>query len=64
MSFLFSPADSEASEDCFEAMKVVGWKNRANHDLQLSYGAKRMLEIGIALSSAEASSPGRTLRIE
>jgi branched-chain amino acid transport system ATP-binding protein len=51
-SFLFSPADSESiRKSCFEAMKVVGlekqWQTMTS---ELSYGSKRMLEIGIALS--------------
>ena len=51
-SFLFSPADSESiRKNCFEAMKVVRlekqWQTMTS---ELSYGSKRMLEIGIALS--------------
>ena len=51
-SFLFSPANREGiRKDCFEAMKVVGlekqWQTVTS---ELSYGSKRMLEIGIALS--------------
>jgi branched-chain amino acid transport system ATP-binding protein len=51
-SFLFSPASREGiRRSCFEAMKVVGlekqWQTVTS---ELSYGSKRMLEIGIALS--------------
>ena len=51
-SFLFSPANREGiRKNCFEAMKVVGlekqWQTVTS---ELSYGSKRMLEIGIALS--------------
>ncbi len=51
-SFLFSPANREdICKNCFEAMKVVGlekqWQTVTS---ELSYGSKRMLEIGIALS--------------
>ena len=51
-SFLFSPADSEGiRKDCFEAMKVVGLEKQGQTmTSELSYGSKRMLEIGIALS--------------
>jgi len=51
-SFLFSPADSESiRKNCFEAMKVVGLEKQGRTmTSELSYGAKRMLEIGIALS--------------
>ena len=50
--FLFSPADRESiRKDCLEAMKVVGLENRwQTVTSELSYGSKRMLEIGIALS--------------
>ncbi len=50
--FLFSPADSETiRKDCFEAMKVVRLEKQAQTlTSELSYGSKRMLEIGIALS--------------
>ena len=51
-SFLFSPADSESiRKNCFEAMKVVGLEKQSQTmTSELSYGSKRMLEIGIALS--------------
>jgi branched-chain amino acid transport system ATP-binding protein len=50
--FLFSPANGESiRKSCFEAMKGVGlekkWQTMTS---ELSYGSKRMLEIGIALS--------------
>ncbi|NWF55617.1 MAG: ATP-binding cassette domain-containing protein [Syntrophaceae bacterium] len=50
--FLFSPASGDSiREGCFEAMKAVGledhWRTLTS---ELSYGSKRMLEIGIALS--------------
>ena len=50
--FLFSPANREdIRESCFEAMKGVGLeKNWQTVTSELSYGSKRMLEIGIALS--------------
>ncbi len=51
-SFLFLPASREAVyKNCLEALKVVGlekqWQTMTS---ELSYGSKRMLEIGIALS--------------
>ncbi len=51
-NFLFSPANRQSiRENCFEAMKIVGlekhWQTMTS---ELSYGSKRMLEIGIALS--------------
>ncbi len=51
-SFLFSPANCERiRKDCFEAMKVVGLEKQGQTmTSELSYGFKRMLEIGIALS--------------
>ncbi|HSR12440.1 MAG TPA: ABC transporter ATP-binding protein [Thermodesulfobacteriota bacterium] len=51
-NFLFSPADSETiRKNCLEAMKVVGLEKDAKVlTSELSYGSKRMLEIGIALS--------------
>ncbi len=51
-SFLFSPADGESiRKNCFEAMKVVGLETHSQTmTSELSYGSKRMLEIGIALS--------------
>ena len=50
--FLFSPASRESiRKSCFEAMKAVGLeKNWQTMTSELSYGSKRMLEIGIALS--------------
>jgi branched-chain amino acid transport system ATP-binding protein len=50
--FLFSPANRESiRKSCFEAMKGVGLgKNWQTITSELSYGSKRMLEIGIALS--------------
>ncbi len=51
-TFLFSPADSEKiRKDCLDAMKVVGLEDQGQTmTSELSYGSKRMLEIGIALS--------------
>jgi branched-chain amino acid transport system ATP-binding protein len=51
-SFLFSPANRESiRKSCLEAMKGVGLeKNWQTMTSELSYGSKRMLEIGIALS--------------
>jgi branched-chain amino acid transport system ATP-binding protein len=51
-SFLFSPANRESiRKNCFEAMQVVGLANLSQSmTSELSYGSKRMLEIGIALS--------------
>ncbi len=51
-SFLFSPASREdIRRNCLEAMRAVGlerqWQTVTS---ELSYGSKRMLEIGIALS--------------
>ena len=51
-SFLFSPANREdIRKNCLEAMRAVGlerqWQTVTS---ELSYGSKRMLEIGIALS--------------
>jgi len=50
--FLFSPANRESiRKSCFGAMKGVGLeKNWQTMTSELSYGSKRMLEIGIALS--------------
>ena len=50
--FLFSSANQESiRKSCFEAMKAVGLeKNWQTMTSELSYGSKRMLEIGIALS--------------
>jgi branched-chain amino acid transport system ATP-binding protein len=50
--FLFSPANREnIRKNCFKAMKGVGLgKNWQTMTSELSYGSKRMLEIGIALS--------------
>jgi branched-chain amino acid transport system ATP-binding protein len=50
--FLFSPANQEnIRKSCFEAMKVVGLEKQWHTSTsELSYGSKRMLEIGIALS--------------
>ncbi len=50
--FLFAPANRESiRKSCFEAMKGVGLeKNWQTMTSELSYGSKRMLEIGIALS--------------
>ena len=50
--FLFAPANQEGIlKRCFEAMRGVGleksWRTMTS---ELSYGSKRMLEIGIALS--------------
>lgn len=51
-SFLFSPANRESiRKSCLETMKGVGLeKNWQTMTSELSYGSKRMLEIGIALS--------------
>ena len=50
--FLMISAGSETiQEDCYRAMEVVGLKGKASvMTSELSYGEKRMLEIGIALS--------------
>jgi branched-chain amino acid transport system ATP-binding protein len=50
--FFFLPANREDIRgNCFEAMKVVGLEKQWNAPTsELSYGSKRMLEIGIALS--------------
>jgi branched-chain amino acid transport system ATP-binding protein len=50
--FLLSPANSEAiRRRCHEAMKVVGLETKGStRTSELSYGSKRMLEVGIALS--------------
>ncbi|MBI5966326.1 MAG: ATP-binding cassette domain-containing protein [Deltaproteobacteria bacterium] len=50
--FLLSPANKEIIiKNCFEAMRVVGLESKAlTLTSELSYGFKRMLEIGIALS--------------
>jgi len=50
--FLLSPAnDGTIRRNCLEAMKVVGLQSKAlTMTSELSYGFKRMLEIGIALS--------------
>lgn len=50
--FLLSPANNESiRRRCYEAMKLVGLENKALIlTSELSYGFKRMLEIGIALS--------------
>jgi branched-chain amino acid transport system ATP-binding protein len=50
--FLFSPANRESiRKSCFAAMKVVGLSRQSQTmTSELSYGSKRMLEIGIALS--------------
>lgn len=50
--FLLSSAnDQTIRRNCFEAMRLVGLQNRATvMTSELSYGSKRMLEIGIALS--------------
>ncbi|MFH1758601.1 MAG: ATP-binding cassette domain-containing protein [Pseudomonadota bacterium] len=50
--FLLSSAkDDDIIQGCFEAMKVVGLISKAlTLTSELSYGFKRMLEIGIALS--------------
>jgi len=52
LGFLFSSSNREdIRKDCFEAMKVVGLEKRwQTLTAELSYGSKRMLEIGIALS--------------
>jgi branched-chain amino acid transport system ATP-binding protein len=51
-NFLFSPAGSESiRKNCLEAMKVVGLEKQwSTATAALSYGSKRMLEMGIALS--------------
>jgi branched-chain amino acid transport system ATP-binding protein len=51
-NFLFSPADGEGvRRNCTQAMEVVGLeKHSRTLTSELSYGSKRMLEIGIALS--------------
>jgi branched-chain amino acid transport system ATP-binding protein len=50
--FFFSPANREnIRKSCFEAMQVVGLEKQwRTSTFELSYGSKRMLEIGIALS--------------
>jgi branched-chain amino acid transport system ATP-binding protein len=50
--FLLSPAShEEIRKDCLDALKVVGLEDKAlTPAFELSYGLKRMLEIGIALS--------------
>ena len=50
--FLLSPANNEAiRRNCLEAMQLVGLESKALIlTSELSYGFKRMLEIGIALS--------------
>jgi branched-chain amino acid transport system ATP-binding protein len=50
--FLLSPANNESiRRRCYEAMKLVGLESKALIlTSELSYGFKRMLEIGIALS--------------
>jgi len=50
--FLLSPANNEnIRRRCYEAMKLVELESKAlNLTSELSYGFKRMLEIGIALS--------------
>jgi branched-chain amino acid transport system ATP-binding protein len=50
--FLLSPANNESiRRRCYEAMKMVGLETKAlTLTSELSYGFKRMLEIGIALS--------------
>jgi len=50
--FFFSPANREnIRKSCFEAMQVVGLEKQWHTSTsELSYGSKRMLEIGIALS--------------
>lgn len=51
-NFLFSPADGASiRKTCYEAMNVVGLEKQGQTmTSELSYGSKRMLEIGIALS--------------
>ena len=51
-SFLLSPARHETIRDnCLDALKIVGLGTKAlTPTSELSYGVKRMLEIGIALS--------------
>lgn len=50
--FFFSSAkDKEIKENCLRALKLVGLQSNAQAlTSELSYGSKRMLEIGIALS--------------
>ena len=50
--FLFSPANHPSiRENCSEVMRAVGLEGQAQTmTSELSYGSKRMLEIGIALS--------------
>lgn len=50
--FFFSSTKNEGiQENCLEALKLVGLENHAaTLTSELSYGSKRMLEIGIALS--------------
>jgi len=50
--FFFSSAkNEEILENCLTALKLVGLQNKARAlTFELSYGLKRMLEIGIALS--------------
>ena len=51
-SFFFSSIkNQEIQENCLEALKLVGLENHAlTTTSELSYGSKRLLEIGIALS--------------
>jgi branched-chain amino acid transport system ATP-binding protein len=49
--FLSSAKNEEITESCYEALKLVGLDKKAlTLTSELSYGDKRMLEIGIALS--------------
>jgi branched-chain amino acid transport system ATP-binding protein len=49
--FLSSAKNEEVTESCYEALKLVGLDKKAlTLTSELSYGDKRMLEIGIALS--------------
>ncbi len=51
-NFFFAPAQNKTTlEDCLEALEAVGLQDKASTaTAELSYGDKRMLEIGIGLS--------------
>jgi branched-chain amino acid transport system ATP-binding protein len=49
--FFSSTRNKEIQENCLEALRLVGLENHAlTTTSELSYGSKRLLEIGIALS--------------
>jgi branched-chain amino acid transport system ATP-binding protein len=49
--FFSSTKNEEIQENCLEALRLVGLENHAlTTTSELSYGSKRLLEIGIALS--------------